>query len=272
MKSLKECTTLAEAQPFLRNATPTQRKVVETAFALMKHPSEAQQAIGQQFWQTAIQEMDKSEEPTPHHDNGIKSKGDHFVKEETLSGGNKSGTDGSEQSSDNTPPYPGEGEQSENGQKDMEKAEGTENQFSESMMPGMMPGLDPQLAQQMAPQGQMPPMTTPQQIQQMQYTVKEMMRPIIAHIKKQETQIGYQNKAIKHLTTQLQETQQLKGGLDLNGYKERQVVPIQETTMPRSVSNIDQQAPRIFEKSHQLEEKRSKISEMNRMLDSSPYK
>lgn len=274
MKSLKECTTLQEAEPFLRKATPTQKKVIETAFALRAHPNATQQALGEQFWQTAIQEMDKAEEPTPHHDNGLKSKGDHFVKEEELAGGNKSGTEGSEQSTDNTEPYPQEGSQSENGQKDMEKAEGTENQFSE-MMPNMMPqmpGMDPHVAQQMAPQGNMPPMSTPQQIQQMQYTVKEMTKGMVQEIRKLQNHVGFQNKAIKDLNTKLQETQSLKGGLDLNGYKERQVVPNVQETMPTTVTNMDQAIPKVFEKTHQLSDKRAKISELNKMLDSSPYK
>lgn len=286
MKHLRECTTLKEAQPFLRNASATQRKVVETAFALKAHPNAAQQAIGESFWLTALQEMDKTEEPTPHHDKGIKSKGEHFVKEETLAGGDKSGTEGSEQSSKNKLPLSKEGTEEPDG--DMETpGMSTENQFNEignnspvnfaqppgqmpPQMPPQMPGLDPQLAQQMAPQGNMPPMTTPQQIQQMQYTVKEYLRPLIAHMKKQETQIVYQNKAIKSLTQTIQETSALKGGLDLNGFKERSVVHNVQETMPSTVTNLDPQAPKIFEKTHQLETKRTRIAELNRMLENSP--
>jgi hypothetical protein len=268
MKSLKECTTLSEAEPFLRGATPTFRKTVETAYSLMAHPNPTQQAIGQSFLQTAIQEMDAKEQPIPGHDDGVKSKGDHFVKEEELKGGNQSGTSGSEQSTDNTPPYPQEGSETEDGQKDMKKAEGTENQFSETY-PGIMPGLDPQLAQQMAPAQGLPPMNTPQQIQQMQYTVKEMTKPFVKKINELEKIVGYQNKAIKELSGQFKETIALRGGIDVNGVAERQVIPSVQETMPSTVSNIDpsQVPPRIYEKKYNLQDRRSKIAEMNKMLE-----
>jgi hypothetical protein len=273
MKSLRECKTLSEAEPFLRGAKPTFRKTVETAYALLAHPNPTQQAIGQTFLQTAIQEVEDKEEPVPKHGDGVKPKDDHFVKEEELQGGNQSGTSGSEQSTDNTPPYPQEGEKSEDGQKDMEKAEGTENQFSE-MMPGMMPGMgqpgiDPKLAQQMAPAQGLPPMNTPQQIQQMQYTVREMTKGMVKKMSEMEKIIGWQNKAIKDLSGQFKETMTLRNGIDVNGLAERKVIPSVQETMPDTVSNIDPTMipPRIYEKKYSLQDKRSKIAEMNRMLE-----
>jgi len=277
MKSLRECTTLQEAETLLKGAKPSLRKIVEMGFALKDHPNQTQRNISDQLISTAIREMDGNEMPTPKHDDGIKSKGDHFVKEEELSGGNKTGTEGSEQSTDNTPPYPQEGSETEDGQKDMKKATGTENQFSE-MMPQMqqggMPGMDPQIAQQMG-QGmpQLPPFSPQQSMQQMQYTVREYLKPIYNKMAQQETTIKYQVKAIKDLNAKLQETINLRGGLDLNSTRDRSVVvPSIQETIPSTVTNLNPQAPKIFEKTHQLEQKRARITEMNKMMENQPYK
>ena len=132
-----------------------------------------------------------------------------------------------------------------------------------------MPGLDPQLAQQMAPAQGLPPMNTPQQIQQMQYTVKEMTKPFVKKINELEKIVGYQNKAIKELSGQFKETIALRGGIDVNGVSERQVIPSVQETIPSTVSNIDpsQVPPRIYEKKYNLQDRRSKIAEMNKMLE-----
>ena len=104
IKSLKECKSIQEAEPLLKNARPSLRKVVETAFQLLNHPNPQQQEFGRGFLATAMREMDDGEQPDQPHDKGVKSKGDGFVKEEELAGGNPSGTQGSEQSSSNSEP------------------------------------------------------------------------------------------------------------------------------------------------------------------------
>jgi len=241
----------------------------------MGHPDPRQQSLGQGFLNAAIQEMDAAEQPTPKHDDGIKAKGEHFVKEELLEGGDKSGTDGSEQSTDNGQDFPQVADQSENGQKDMEKAEGTENQMTESFPPmmGQMPGLDPQLAQSMAPNmPQLPPMSTPQQIQQMQYTVKEMIGKIMeTQIRPLQKQVVALTKANTFLSNQVKEITTLKTGLDLHAI-DRNAPGIQETMMPSSVSNVDAkvgQTPRIYEKAYNLESERQKIIDLDKMVSSS---
>lgn len=73
------------------------------------------------------------------------------IHEEELSNHNQGErTGGSEQSTDNTAPYPGEGDSSADGEKDMQKMDGTVNQWNET--DGMPPlgGSPPQ-------QGGMPP-------------------------------------------------------------------------------------------------------------------
>lgn len=277
MHKLQECSTIQEAQPWLRGKSPTFKKTVETAILLQNHPSPQQQQLGQQFMATAIQELDASERPAEHNDDGLKTKGDHFVKEEELAGGNPSGTEGSEQSSKNSEPVTKkEGTTEPEG--DMESpGMATENQFSEAFgqppqgggMPGMMPpGLDPGLAQTMAPQmPQMPPMNTPQQIQQMQYTVKKYLE---AYLKPVREQVIRLTKANTFLSNQVKEMQTISHGLDINKFtKENKIPRIQETTMPQYVNNVPGESPgqpRIYEKAYNLEKERQSISDLDKMI------
>ena len=277
---LQECTTMIQAEPFLRGASPTFRKTVETAIALSNHANPDQRALGQNFWSSVIQEqsvkLDKAEEPTQHHDYGIKKKGNGFIKEETLEGGNKDGTDGSEQSSDNTEPYPQVADSSEDGQKDMEKMSDTENQMTENFppMPGMsgpmqgMPGMDPNVLKQMAPQmPQMPQMNTPQAVQQMQYTVKEALKHYVGPLREQVIKL---TKANAFLAKQVREMQTMKTGLDLHEVK-RGTAPGLHETLPRTISNAGSMTgqkgePRIYEKSYNLESARAEILNMDKMI------
>jgi len=278
MKRLQECRSIQEAEGILRGSTPTFRKTVETAFTLMGHQNPQQQQIGQSFLNAAIQEMDAKEEPTPSHGGFVKPKGEKFVKEADLAGGNKSGNEGSEQSSSNSGPTPKEGTEEPVG--DLEAPEmSTENQMKESFgqppMPGQMPGMDPQIAQQMAPQmPQIPPMSTPQQVQQMQYTVKEMIGKVIeTQIRPLQKQVIALTKANNFLSGQVKEMTTLKTGLDLHSIDRSSIAPVQET-IPQSVSNMEQQGgPKIFEKAYNLEKERQNIIELDKMVSSSstPY-
>ncbi len=274
---------MIQAEPFLRGQSPTFRKTVETAIALSNHADAGQRALGQNFWSSVIQEqsvkLDKAEEPTQHHDYGIKSKGSGFIKEETLAGGNKDGTDGSEQSSDNTEPYPQVAEESEDGQKDMEKMSNTENQMTENFppMPGMsgpmggMPGMDPNVLKQMQPQmPQMPQMNTPQAVQQMQYTVREALKVYVGPLREQVIKL---TKANQFLAKQVREMQTMKTGLDLHEVKRGTAQALHET-LPRTISNVGSMTgkagePRIYEKSYNLESARAEILNMDKMISSS---
>ncbi len=279
MHKLQECRTIQEAAPLLRGKSQTFKKVVETAILLQNHPNPQQQQIGNQFMATAIQELDAAEEPTPKESPGLKTKGDHFVKEELLAGGDKDGTDGSEQSSKNSEPVTSkEGTTEPEG--DMEEpGMSTENQFSEmGGMPGMMPpGLDPQLAQQMAPQmPQLPQMNTPQQIQQMQYTVKKYME---AYMKPVREQVIRLTKANAFLSKQVKEMQTSSVGLDINKFSKENKGPLRETSIniPKYVTNLqdNQGGPKIFEKHYNLEKERQSISDIDKMIASSgnqPYR
>ena len=277
MHKLQECRTIQEAAPLLRGKSQTFKKVVETAILLQNHPNPQQQQLGQQFMATAIQELDASEQPTPKESPGLKTKGDHFVKEELLAGGDPDGNEGSEQSSKNSEPVTSkEGTTEPEG--DMEDpGMSTENQFSEGFPPGMMPpGLDPQIAQAMAPQMQpLPQMNTPQQVQQMQYTVKKYLE---AYMKPMREQLIRLTKANTFLSNQVKEMQTVGQGLDINKFsKENQSPRLQETTIPQYVNNVpqgDAGQPRIYEKAYNLEKEKQSIVELDKMISSSgnqPY-
>lgn len=239
---LRECTSIAEADSILSRARagPAVKKLVETGILLRNHPDKQQREYGLSFINSAIQELElpPTETPTPAESPGLKTKGDKFVKEEELAGGNKNGTAGSEQSTDNTEPYPQEGEQSEDGSKDMEKMDDTENQMTEMMpgmgMPGMMPGLEPSVANEMG-QGmpQMPPMNTPQMMKQMQYTLERYHRNIVLPMR---NVIAQQKEAIIQLSKQVRQSEAKTGSmkLDIDTVKQNAMARpyVRETTTP----------------------------------------
>ena len=296
---LRECTSIAEADVILSKARagPAVRKLVETGILLKNNPDRAQREYGTSFINSAIQEMDakvdKDEEPTPHHDYGVKpNKGDtKFVKEELLAGGDKDGNDGSEQSTDNTEPYPQEGTETPDGGEPMKGATDTEDQMKEAFpgmgggmpgqmpggmpggMPGMMPGLEPSVANEMG-QGmpQMPPMSTPQMMKQMQYTLEKYHRSIVAPLRKT---IAQQREAIQVLSRQVRESEAKSGSmkLDIDSVKRNAMATshIQETVMPNLTG------PTIVGNGNPnratLESARSDIANLDKQLrgQSTPY-
>lgn len=238
IKKLQECSTLGQADPILTklDAGHAIKKLVETAIILNNSQDPTQRTHAFSFMESAIKQLEtddsehKIEEESPMGQHGhedelnspkIGSEGSGIggvseeeedddkekpIHEEELSNHNNGPrADGSEQSSENTAPYTGEGDNSADGEKDMQKMDGTVNQWNEiggmpPVQPGMppqqgmppaqmaappppqpgggiiMPGLAPDIAQEMgvgmpAP----PPMDTSQMMRQMQYTVKSIM-------------------------------------------------------------------------------------------------
>jgi len=244
IKKLQECATIGQADPILTklNAGPAVKKLVETAIILSNSPDQQQRNHAYSFMESAIKELehdndddDIKEEKMGMHgsedelNNPTITGGDKVVseeeeddddddnnnnktREEELANHNQGQrTEGSDQSTHNTEPYPGEGEPTQDGEKPMEDMANTVNQWSEAMPPGGMPpgqpggmpqqqnmppngmppnqmagapnggglivpGLAPDIAQEMgmgmpAP----PPMDTSQMMRQMQYTVKNII-------------------------------------------------------------------------------------------------
>ena len=235
IKKLQECATIGQADPILTklNAGPAVKKLVETAILLSNSPDQQQRNHAYSFMESAIKELEdedddiKEEKMGMHgHEDGLNNptigaegdkkvseeeekddKNENKTREEVLDNHNNGPReDGSEQSTHNTEPYPGEGEPTQDGEKPMEDMANTVNQWSEALPPGGMPpgqpgamppngmppnqmagippngggmivpGLAPDIAQEMgmgmpAP----PPMDTSQMMRQMQYTVKNII-------------------------------------------------------------------------------------------------
>lgn len=239
IKKLQECSTLGQADPILTklDAGHAIKKLVETAIILNNSQDPTQRTHAFSFMESAIKQLEtddsehKIDEESPmgqhSHEDGLnspkigsgdgtineeeedddeknKTSAENKIHEEELSNHNQGGrTTGSEQSTDNTAPYPGEGNDTTTGEKPMQDMDDTVNQWNETggippqqgmppQQPGMMPpqqmatpppqaggnmiipGLAPDIAQEMgvgmpAP----PPMDTNQQMRQMQYTIKE---------------------------------------------------------------------------------------------------
>lgn len=262
IKKLQECQNFSEAQPILDKlkAGPSARKLVETAIVLSKSPDPQQKEHAFSFMNTALKEIEDHMKEEHDKDKELP------VKEEVLSNHNTGAREeGSEQSTDNTPPYPQQGMDSPNGEKPMQDMSGTENQFSEiGMMPDMIPGMDPTVAQEMGSVlPKLPPMNTAQMMKQMQYTLetyhKRMVGPMMKHIKQQR-------EAILELSKELRETKQYSGSMKLDidnlrsnaGASFRETVPSEESFQP-----IIDVRPH---KGKSLQEIRSEISQLDKAM------
>ncbi len=243
IKKLQECATIGQADPILTklNAGPAVKKLVETAIILSNSPDQQQRNHAYSFMESAIKELEDGEKEDDikeekmgmhgHEDKlnnpTIGAEGDktvseeehdddddeHKTREEVLDNHNLGQrTEGSDQSTDNTEPYSGEGDATLDGQQPAKDMADTVNQWSETqgMPPGGMPpgqpggmpqnqmapnqmaggpsqpppnggglivpGLAPDIAQEMGmglPAP--PPMDTGQMMRQMQYTVKNII-------------------------------------------------------------------------------------------------
>ena len=250
IKRLKEAKTLADADPILKQlrANPTQIKLVEASILQRMNPNPASYEYGVSMLNTVIRELDPEEEPAEPESPGLKRKGDHFVKEEELSNHNPGDHGaGSEQSSENTEPYSGEGKKE--GDEDMLNAPDTENQMGETSdneapFPknlSEMGGLHPDIAKGMGAQmPKMPPMGTADQMKQTRYTIKQyhetVVKPLLAHSKKQDA-------AIKKLSQKIRETEARAGTytLDMDYVKTNAPAKVRETTGGMSVASNPQE-------------------------------
>lgn len=260
IQRLRECNTFAQAEPILTSlkAGPSARKLVETAILLKVSPDVRQRQYGEEMFATAVKELEPNEVPTPAESPGVKVEKDKIVQEELLSNNNSSSANtGSEQSTKNTEPTPKEGTTKPNSDIESMQTASGENQFSE-MLPGMMPGmgenmgmLDPKLAAMMS-QGMPapPPMNTPQQLQQMQYTVKQFLtnyhnkivKPVLETNKHLKESVGALSKQIREM-----ESKTGTFSIDLNKIKRegpknmRETVPMNDSAV-HEVSLIDRRS------------------------------
>lgn len=270
---LREAKTLADADPILRKlgADGPVRKLVEASILQRMNPNPASYEYGISMINEAIQYLDKEEEPASPETPGVKPKGDHFVKEETLDNHNPENNNaGSEQSTENKEPYTGEG--TKTGVEDMTNAPDTENQMSEISTPpilnGEMGGLHPDIAKQIsAKMPSVPPMNVGDQMKQTRYTIENyhetIIMPLLKHSKMQDI-------AIKKLSNKIRETEARAGTytLDMDVIKENAPTRVRETTTASSTQPTMEQlaATRIPNKNFDLQQTRNEIRVMNNQM------
>jgi len=270
---LREAKTLADVDPILKTlgANGPIRKLVEASILQRMNPNPASYEYGVSMLNEAIQYLDKEEEPASPETPGIKPKGDHFVKEETLDNHNPEDHNaGSEQSGENIEPYSGEG--TKTGVEDMTDAPDTENQMLEMAPPSPnalnneMGGLHPDIAKQMsAKMPTVPPMNAGDQMKQTRYTLQKyhetVVIPLVKHSKLQDA-------AIKKLSQKIRETEARAGTytLDMDVIKQQAPTRVRETVPINNNPLEVLAATRIPNKDFELNQIRNKIRTMNNEL------
>lgn len=273
---LREAKTLTDADPILKQlgANGPIRKLVEASILQRMNPNPASYEYGVSMLNEAIQYLDKDEKPAAPETSGVTPKKDHFVvKEETLDNNNPTGGQvGSEQSTENTEPYSGEG--TKTGVEDMNNAPDTENQMSEVEPPFPMDlnqemgGLHPDIAKKMGAKVPMiPPMNTGDQLKQTHYTMQKyhetVVAPMLKHAKSQDI-------AIRKLSQKIRETEARNGTytLDMDVIKNNAPAQLRETTSSTVPVNPLEQvaATRIQNKDFDLAQKRNQIRSMNNQM------
>ena len=310
IKKLQECTSIEEAQPILAklHARPSAKKLVETAILLSNSDDPQQKDHAFSFMATAIKEMEDDEKTKEEigihgHEDNLNNKkigeiddddDEKTIHEEELDNHNNGQReDGSEQSSDNTEPYPGTAKDSTNGEKPMQDMDGTVNQWNETggmppgMAPGMggmpgqqampgqgmMPGLAPDVAQEMGMvMPKLPPMDTNQMMRQVQYTLDNYHKRVVLPMSRLVKQ---QREAIRSLSVEIRETRTANGSmkLDMDTLRKNATVRFRETEGPNDspfyqgvpMSGLQPQSTR---KKDQLDMVRSEIAEMDKIIRS----
>lgn len=290
IKKLQECSTLGQADPILTRlgAGPAVKKLVETALILSNSPDPQQRSHAFSFMESAIKELEDDKEErkedteqdekraVERHDERIREEHDddeHKLHEEELDNHNNGPReDGSEQSSDNTEPYPGTGKDSTNGEKPMQDMDGTVNQWNETGM--IVPGLAPEVAEQMGNvMPQLPDMNTNQMMKQMQYTLENYHKRFVAPMRRL---IKQQREAIKQLSMEIKETRISSGSmkLDIDSMRGNASARFRETEVPVETSPMfygqpmSALQPQTTIHKDKLDDARSEIVEMDKIIRS----
>ncbi len=297
---------MGQADPILSQlgAGPAVKKLVETALILSNSTDPQQRNHAYSFMESAIKELEDGK-----HDAGAKvaeeeekdEKDGLPIHEEELDNHNNGGREeGSEQSTENEEPYSGEGKDTTNGEKPMQDMDGTINQWNETGgfppqqgggMPGMMPqqggapppqgggmpgmgqGLAPDVAQEMGMvMPQLPPMDTNQMMRQMQYTLENYHKRVVAPMSKT---IRTQREAIKEQSKQIRELRNSSGSMSLDLDKMRTNAPakFRETEYQLETPKFNGMPmsgvqPQMTRKKDQLDVARSEINEMDKIIRS----
>ena len=301
---------MGQADPILSKlgAGPAVKKLVETALILSNSQDPQQRNHAYSFMESAIKELEDDENDDHEHKEREEEMGKHAhedelgntkISEEELDNNNNGGREeGSEQSSDNTEPYPGEGKDTTTGEKPMQDMEGSVNQWNETgfpqgggqppgmpggaapgmgagmppgMSPGMGGGLAPDVAQEMGMvMPQLPPMDTNQMMRQMQYTLNTYHDRIVKPLTKL---VRTQRAAIREQSNQIKELRSNSGSmtLDLDSLKQNATAKFRETTTPEE-ENLGYRGvslqPNLTRRKDKLDIARSEITEMDKIIRS----
>lgn len=228
-KALKEAKTFGSVEKMLKEAklSPSAMRLVQTAYQIQ----EKQPQLAADFIDTVIQELESK-------------------KLQEYEGGS------SEQASNRADPLPEVQKNTDDGEKPNTGIASPENQMKEDVM-GM---LHPDIAQHMMNPNP-PPMNFPQQIKQMQYTIKKTIEPLIKEIQSLKAS-----------------EQQLKEGLVAldNKFKETvQVRTVELDVNPRGGSAIKEtiSLPLYGGTPHKsLEDRRNEILVLNNMMNTGEIK
>lgn len=307
IQKLQECSTLGQADPILTKlgAGPAVKKLVETAIVLNNSQDPQQRSHAYSFMESAIKELedDKSkiheeeddeyrknnlheEEDDEHKEREAHNNDEHKLHEEELSNHNLgSRTDGSDQSTHNTEPYPGEGKDTTNGEKPMQDMDGTINQWNETdngmivggLPPvGMEPGVAREMGKDMAPLKQM---DTSQMMRQIQYTVNRAFTPLQNKIQKQENLLNrtfnHYKEAIRSISQELRETKSASGSmkLDLDSMRKNAPATFRETVPVENQPSFDGMGipgvqPQQTRHKDKIDVARAEIEQMNKIMNS----
>lgn len=235
-KKIQEAKTFVEVEDSLKEAKfgRSQVELVRVGMQI----KEAQPKLATHLFETAIKEMEDHTKPDPNK------------PEQEYTGGT------SDQASDRADPLQRKDKPTPDGGQPDTAATGTEDQMKEDVM-GM--GLHPDIANGMMGKMNMPQLNLPQQIKQMQYTVKRAIGPVFKEIEKlklENKQLREANTALDKQVREISTTHARSMTLDIR--------PSGRGSVQEAVS-FPLPVPGASTKS--LEDRRNEMYELNKMLN-----
>ena len=294
---LKNCRSCAEAKPIMEamHMGPASQQLMDYYYQLRVSKDPRQQAHGENAFATAIREAEENDHKTQEDNGGAHRKPNGggeadiagIIKDKAQEADEITGPLDSHQSSDIDRPYPKEGDDEQNsaiesmqggGASGTSQMSGISDGLKENI-PGMMPQpgmppMAPEVQQSMAPQmPKMPPMSTPQVMRQMQYTVEQnnkvlysrIINPLVREVKKlREANIALDKK--------IQETQSNAGSMKLDLEKVKENSPVRDHRIQETIPGTGIEIPQQRFVNAELENKRFEIARLDKELSKAqPY-
>ena len=227
MRKLREAKTFSDIEDDLKEARVSRSalEIARTAYQVR----EQQPKVAEHFFATIVKETEDK-------------------KLQEYEGG------ASTQASNRADPLPHEEKKTPDGENPTTGATGTEDQMKEDIMGG----IEPSIARSVMPQT-MPSLNLPQQIKQMQYTIRQAISPILKELREIKLENSRLREAYKALDKKMIETTQTLStkSMTLDVGKFGKTGRVQETNFIQ---------PTVTP-SKPLEERRYEISELNRLMN-----